>query len=221
MRPTKNYVGGLNSYSILDLIAIARELEVTLSSSRDIGKALRCNLQLQRDLCKIERSEHKLTTEINTQKMAGIGIFLRDMSKPIGRIMTEVLLEATKAKSGNKSHNPLGHLQFRGEGHSTKTTLGSGDKNLYKFAIHGKHHNHIQDVLEWHTENNVSLSSLKYPAGWSRADKSLIDKFGKKGLASAFAYTIKLLEQATNKPAHYHEWRATEYNTSPLTSNNW
>ena len=210
MRPTRNFGGGLNSFSALDLIANARELEVTLSSSRDMGKALRCILQLQRDLCKIERSEDKLTTEISTQKLAGIGIFLRDTSKPIGSIMTEVLLEATRTKSGHTSHNPMGHLHFRGEGHTTKTTLVSRDKNLYKFAIYGKHHNHIQDILDWHTENNARLSSLTSPAGWSRADKSLTDKFVKKGLATAFKNTIEMLEDATNKPAHFHEWRATK-----------
>ena len=132
-----------------------------------MGKTLRCILQLQRDLCKIERLEDKLTTEISTQKLAEIGLFLRDMSKPIGSIMIEVLLEANRTKSGHTSHNQMGHLHFRGEGHTTKTTLGSGDKNLHKFAIHGKHHNHIQDVLDWHRENNECLSSFKSPAGWS------------------------------------------------------
>ena len=119
------------------------------------------------------------------------------------------------------THNLMGHLHFRGEGHTTKTTLGSGNKNLHKFAIHGKHHNYIQDILDWHTENNVSLSSLKTSAGWSRVDKSLTDKFGKSGLATAFIDTIKKLEDATNKPAQFHEWRVTKTDTKPLTSNNW
>ena len=67
----------------------------------------------------------------------------------------------------------------------------------------------------------MSLSSFKTSAGWSRADKSLRDKFGKDGLAKAFIDTIKKLEDATNKPTQFHEWRATKIDTNPPTSNNW
>ena len=88
--------------------------------------------------------------------------------------------------------------------------MGSGNTALHKYAIHGKHHTHIQDTLDWHTENKESLRPLTTTAGWSRANKSLKNKFGQKELATAFTNTIKKLEEATNNPAHFHKWRATK-----------
>ena len=64
-------------------------------------------------------------------------------------------------------------------------------------------------------------NALATTAGWSYTDKSLKSKFTQKGLVTAFRNTIKNLEEATNNPAHFHEWRATKTDKSPLTSSQW
>ena len=55
--------------------------------------------------------------------------------------------------------NPMGHLNFQGAGHCG-TTLGTGDKSLNKYTIHGTYQHALESFIKKTVEAGDSLADL-------------------------------------------------------------
>ena len=85
--------------------------------------------------------------EHSKNKIAKFGIMLRDMHDPLSNIFMEYLIKHVRMKSEQKRLTPMGNISFNGEGHTTRTTLGSGDKQFVQFSLHGELHRDVCNTI--------------------------------------------------------------------------
>ena len=130
------------SFGAMNLCGNARELGSDLSNHADCGIALRSSLELTRQLTGMPKSNKVRAITFSINKLATFGIFLRDLREPLISTFMEKTLLAMREATGLL--NPMGNLNFQGAGHCG-TTLGTGDKGLIKYAIHGTYHQFLND----------------------------------------------------------------------------